>query len=76
LVLDNADGPSSLTASMSTVAELLEGQIDAVFANRVRWGPCSTLVAVVSHFLELKIELEVLGSGRSVDLIEDEAYAI
>jgi hypothetical protein len=29
------------------------------------------LVATVSHFPELKTELEVLGFGRSTDLIED-----
>jgi hypothetical protein len=76
LVLDSTDGPSFLAASMATVAELLEGQIDVASANRVRWGSHSTLVAAVSHFLELKTELEVLGSGHSVDLIEDEADAM
>jgi hypothetical protein len=34
------------------------------------------LVAAVSHFPKLKTELEVLGSGRSADLIEDEADAL
>jgi hypothetical protein len=32
--------------------------------------------AVVSHFLELEAELEVLGSGRSTDLTEDETDAL
>jgi hypothetical protein len=58
---------------MSTVAELLEGRVYAAAANGVRWGSRSALVATVSHFLELKTELELLGSGRSVDLTEDEA---
>jgi hypothetical protein len=35
LVLDNADGASSLVASMSTVVVLLEGQIDTMASNRV-----------------------------------------
>jgi hypothetical protein len=29
-----------------------------------------------SHFLELKSELELVGSGNNVDLIEDQAYAL
>jgi hypothetical protein len=57
------------------VAGLLEGQIDATTANGVRWGSHSTLVAAVSHFLVLKAELEVLGSGCSANLIEDEVDA-
>jgi hypothetical protein len=73
LVLGSVDGPSSLAASMPTVAELLKGQIDAVAANRVHWGSRSVLVATVSHFLELETELEVLGSGCRADLIEDKA---
>jgi hypothetical protein len=34
------------------------------------------LVAAVSHFPELKTELEVLESRHSVDLTEDEAGAL
>jgi hypothetical protein len=34
-------------------------------------GSRFVLVAAVSHFLELETELEVLGFGHSVDLIED-----
>jgi hypothetical protein len=75
-VLGSIDGTSSLTTSMSTAAELLEGQIDATTANRVCWESRSMLVAAVSHFPKLKTELEVLGSGRSADLIEDEADAL
>jgi hypothetical protein len=67
---------SSLAASMSTAVELLEGRIDIMAANGVRWGSCSTLVATMSHFLELKTKMEVLKSGRSVDLTEDEAHAL
>jgi hypothetical protein len=36
LVLGGADGPSSLAASVSTAAELLEDRFDAAVANRVR----------------------------------------
>jgi hypothetical protein len=76
LVLGSVDGPSSLAASMSTVAELLEVWIDAAAANGVCWGSCSTLVAAVSHFSELETELEVLRSRRNVDLTEGEADAV
>jgi hypothetical protein len=70
------DGPLSLAASVSMTSELLEDQIDATTANGVCWGSCSTLVAIVSHFQELKTDLEVLRSGRSTDVTEDEADAL
>jgi hypothetical protein len=44
---------------MSTVLELLEGQIDATTANRVCWGSCSMLVATMLYFQELKPELQL-----------------
>jgi hypothetical protein len=75
-MLDSADGPFSLAASMSTSVELLEGWIDAMTANRVRWGSRSMLVAAVLHFPELKPELELLGSGHDADLTEDEVDAL
>jgi hypothetical protein len=56
--------------------ELLEGRIDAVIANGVYWGTRSTLVAALSHFSELKSELELLGSGCNADLTEDQADAL
>jgi hypothetical protein len=61
---------------MSTAVELLEGQIDTATANEVRWGSYSTLVATVSHFPELKSELELLRSRHNADLIEDKANAL
>jgi hypothetical protein len=76
LVLDNDDESSSLAASMSTAVELLEGRIDAVATNEVLWGSCSAMVTTISHFSELKSELELLGSRHKVDLIEDEADAL
>jgi hypothetical protein len=76
LVLGGIEGPSSLGASMSMVAELLEGRINAVATNGVCWGSRSALVTAVSYFLKLKTKLEVLRSRHSVDLIEDEADAL
>jgi hypothetical protein len=71
LVLDNVDGLSSLAASLSTVVELLEARIDASAANGVYQGTRSPLVAALSHFLELKSELELLRSEHNGDLIEN-----
>jgi hypothetical protein len=76
LVLGGADGPFSLTTSMSTVVELVGNRIDAAAANGVSWGSRSALVAVVLHFLELDADLEVLGSGRSVGLTDNEVDAL
>jgi hypothetical protein len=75
-VLGSVDGLSSLATSMSRATELLEGRIDTTTTNRVHWGSRSVLVGSVSHFLELKTEPEALGSGRSIDLTEDEADAL
>jgi hypothetical protein len=76
LVLDNIDGSSSLAVSMSVGVELLDSQIDVAAANGVCWGSRSALVAAVSHFPELKSELELLGSGCNADLTEDEVDAL
>jgi hypothetical protein len=75
-VLGDADGLSSLAASMCTAMELLEGRIDVAAANGVHWGSHSTLITVVLHFPELKTELEVLGSRCSTDMTEDEVDAL
>jgi hypothetical protein len=76
LVLGSSDGSSSPAAYMSTVMELLEGRIGTTAANKARWGSRSMLVAIVLHFPEVEVELEVLRSRCSVDLIEDEAGAL
>jgi hypothetical protein len=76
LVLDRADGPSSLAAALSMAAKLLEGHINAAATNGVRWGTRSVLVATLSHFLELETELEVLVSGCNVDLTKDQVDAL
>jgi hypothetical protein len=76
LVLGGVGRPSSLVTSMSVVVDLLEGRIDAVAANWVRWGSYSALVAAMSHFTELDIDLEVLGSGCTAGLTDDEVDAL
>jgi hypothetical protein len=55
-VLGNADGLSSLAASMLKAVELLKGRIDAVTANGLRWGSHSVLVVVVSHQFPIRSE--------------------
>jgi hypothetical protein len=76
LVLANVDESFSLAISLSTVVELLEGQIDASTANAVRWGTQSALFAALSHFLELKSKLELLESRHNADLTVDQADAL
>jgi hypothetical protein len=76
LVLDNIDGPSFLAASLSTVVELLKGQIDTAPTNGVCWGTRSALVAILLHFLELKFRLELFSSRRNANLTEDWANAL
>jgi hypothetical protein len=60
-VLGGVDGPSSLVTSMSVVAKLLGNQFDA---------------STMSHFLELDADMEVLESGHSVGLTDDEVDAL
>jgi hypothetical protein len=76
MVLGGVGRPSSLVTSMSVVVDLLGGRIDAVAANWVRWGSCSALVAAMSHFTELDFDLEVLGSGCTAGLTDDEVDAL
>jgi hypothetical protein len=75
-VQDRADGLSSLLASLSSTAELLEGYVDTEAANGVHWGTRSTLVACLSHFPKLVTEVELLGSKRNADLLEDHVDAL
>jgi hypothetical protein len=76
LVLGNVDEPSSLVASLSIVVESFESRVDTATANRVRWGIRSVLAATLSHFLELKSELDLLRFGRNADLTDDQADAL
>jgi hypothetical protein len=76
LVLGDVDTPSSLAASLSMVAELLECRIDTMVTNGVHWGTRSALVVSLLHFLELKSEVELLRSEQNVDLTDDQADAL
>jgi hypothetical protein len=76
LVLGNVNGPSSLAASLSMVAELLESRVNTAATNGVHWGTQSALVAALLHFPELKSELELLGFGQNADLTDDQADAL
>jgi hypothetical protein len=71
LVLDDADEPTSLVASLSGAVELLEGWVDVATTNGVCWGIRSALVATLSHFPELHAELELVGSWCNADLTAD-----
>jgi hypothetical protein len=76
LLLDSIDGLSSPVTSLSMVVELLEGQIDVVTTNVLHWGTQSMLVAALSHFLEHKSELELLGSRQNAYLTKDQVDAL
>jgi hypothetical protein len=75
-VLDGADRPSSLAASLSTLAELLKDHVDVVATKRGCWGTRSMLVTTLWHFLMLEAELEVLWSERNADLMKDQMDAL
>jgi hypothetical protein len=66
LLLGGADGSSSLATSLDKCCA----------ANGVQWGVRSTLVTVLSHFLELLTELELLGSGWGADLSDGQGVAL
>jgi hypothetical protein len=51
---------------------LIEGHVDAAAADRVHWGGRLALIAILSHYFELELELELLGSRYNVDLTKDE----
>jgi hypothetical protein len=76
LVLDNVNGSSFLAMSLSTVAELVEGWVDAMAANRICWGTQSALVATLLHFSKLEAELELLGSGRNPVPMKEQVDAL
>jgi hypothetical protein len=76
LVLDKADGPSSMAVSLSTAAELLEGHVDTTIANGVYWGTRSALVAALSHFQEVETKLELLESRCNSGLTDDQVDAL
>jgi hypothetical protein len=67
---------SSLTASLSLAAELIEGCVDSTTVNGFRWGTQSALVSTLSHFPKLETELELLGSERNADLTKDQVVAL
>jgi hypothetical protein len=72
LVLGEAGGLSSLATSLSMVVEKVENWINTTATNGVQWGSRSALVIILSHFPELKSELELLGSRWNVDLSDDQ----
>jgi hypothetical protein len=76
LVLDNIDRSSSLAVPLSTMVELLKVRIDPMATNRVPWGIRYVLTADLSHFSELKSELELLRFRHNEDLTEDQGDAL
>jgi hypothetical protein len=55
--------------------ELVEGRVNAAAINGVNWGARLALTAILSHFPELEIEVELLGSRYNTDPMKDEIEA-
>jgi hypothetical protein len=72
LVLERSGEAPSLAVVLSLTTDLIEGHIDVAVSNRVHWVTRLVLTAVLSHFLDLVLELELLGSGYNADLAKDE----
>jgi hypothetical protein len=58
--------------ALSSIIEQIEGRVDAVAANGVHCRAWLALIAVLSHFPELELELELLRFGYNADLMKDE----
>jgi hypothetical protein len=71
-VLERSSEAPSLAAALSSITDLIKGHVDAVAANGVHLGAWLALTIVLSHFPELELELDLLGSGYNADLTKDE----
>jgi hypothetical protein len=78
LLCCTCSGPGTVRCrrSIFTGNIAVESRIDAATANGVRWGTQSTLVTILSHFPELKSELELLGARRNADMFDNQADAL
>jgi hypothetical protein len=76
LVLERYDETPSLAVALSSSTEQIEGHVDAAATNGVHWGARLALTAIVSHFPELELKFELLGSGYNTDLMKDEMEAL
>lgn len=68
LVLENADGVSSMPQALAMAAERIEDRIEAAAATGARWGARMALTTAVSHFPEVKPDLPVIGDGFNPQL--------
>jgi hypothetical protein len=62
--------------ALPSTVDQMEGHVDVVATNGVHWGAQLVLITVLSHFLELWLELELLGSRYNADLMKDEMKAL
>jgi hypothetical protein len=70
------DETPSLLVALSSTVEQNEGRVYAAATNGVHWGARLALTTILSHFLEVELELELLGSGYNVDMSKDEMEAL
>jgi hypothetical protein len=72
MVLERTDEAPSLAVALSSTADLMKDHIDAAVTYGVDCGARLELTTVLSHFPELELELELLGSEYNADLTKDE----
>jgi hypothetical protein len=78
LVLMEPDGvaPLAVALFLSSLSRPSEIQVSVAALNGVRWGARLALTAILSHFPELEVKLDLLGSGYNADLSCDEMEAL
>jgi hypothetical protein len=71
-VLERSSEAPSLAAVLSSTMDLIKGHVDALAANGDHSGAWLALTAILLHFPEQELELELLGSRYNADLMKDE----
>jgi hypothetical protein len=64
--------PLAVALSPPSPSQLTETQVNAAAINGVQSGARRALTAFLSHFPELEVELDLLGSGYNANLMSDE----
>jgi hypothetical protein len=64
--------PLAVALSPSSPSQLTETQVNAAAINGVQWGAWLALTTVLSHFLKLEVELDLLVSKYNTNLMSDE----
>jgi hypothetical protein len=78
LVLMEPDGvaPLAVALFLSSLSGPSEMHVSVAALNGVRWGARLALTAILSHFPELEVKLDLLGSAYNADLSCNEMEAL